>query len=57
MRGWKLYKKHLVFRDSIRGYRHWLYNEGGIKDLFDRGFMDNLEYLEGIELLKEVKSS
>jgi hypothetical protein len=61
MSSWEIYpgrKKSIKLRYPMYGPEAylWTWNRRWLKDFLKHGLITNLEYLEGIEMLKEVKS-
>jgi len=62
MSSWEIYpgrKKSIKLRCPIYGPEAylWTWNNKWLKYFLKNNLITNLEYLEGIEMLKEVKSS
>jgi hypothetical protein len=58
MRKWKVWdgRKNSIWLDDGTQFSRWAYSKGQLKRFLDQKYITNLEYLEGLELLKEVKN-
>jgi hypothetical protein len=58
MRQWKPWggRKNSIWLDDGTQFSRWTYSKTGLKRFLEEGDITNLEYLEGLELLKEVKN-
>jgi len=59
MRQWKLWdgRKNSIWMDDGTQFSRWTYSKVGLKRFLNEKYITNLEYLEGLELLREVKNS
>jgi hypothetical protein len=59
MRKWKSWygRKNSIWFDTGTQFSRWTYSKAGLKRFLNEEYITNLEYLEGLELLKEVKNS
>jgi hypothetical protein len=59
MREWKInpYRKNSIYMQVNPAVTYWTWNKKWLDNFLNKKYITNLEYLEGIEMLKEVKSS
>lgn len=57
-RKWKIWngRKKSIWLDDGTQFSRWTSSKRGLKHMFITKYIDNLEYLEGLELLRTVKN-
>lgn len=57
MREWRInpYRKNSIYMQVNPAVTYWSWNRKWLKNFVTKGYITNLEYLEGLELLEEIK--